>query len=113
MELLLCFVSCSSESTELDRALLDYCFEGKVAKELTDGRLCVRIDEVSNECLSDLSFCFVAFKKTDMPNKEYKKGDVISFKIKKYEKAYDDSEDLTFPDWGIFVRYNCIVEPCN
>ena len=104
---------CSSDPTELDKALDNYCLEGEVAKELTDDRICVRIEEVPVEALSDFSYCFIAFKKSDLPNTELKKGDKISFKITKYEKAYDDNEEMTFPDWGIFVRYNCTVEPCK
>ena len=100
------------EMSEEERALESHCFDGIFVQGSMDGqRIVVWLNENPVETLSHFSLCYVAFNKSDLPNREYKEGNHILFKIKKHGKAYEDDKNGGF-DWGIHVRYNCIVEPC-
>ena len=100
------------EILQEDKTLENYCFDGVFVKEFEDGRICVWLEENSIDALSGFSLCYVAFQKSDLPIREYKEGDYISFKIKKHGEAYEDYKEGYHQQWGIQVRYNCIVEPC-
>ena len=108
--ILLIIMSAGCSSDESDN---QPCFDGTIVKELTDGRICVWLGENPDKTLSDFSLCYVAFQKSNLPYKEYIEGNHIYFKIKKYGEAYEDSKEGFYPTWGIFIRYNCIVEPCD
>ena len=98
-------------STEDDRD--SPCFEGIIAKVRTDGYISVWLGENPDKNFSDFSLCYIAFHKSDLPYREYKEGDHIFFKILKHGEAYEDYKEGLYFAWGIYIRYNCIVKPCD
>lgn len=100
----------NTEMTEEELALADYCFDGTYTTEFSDGRIVVWVDENPIEVLSKFGLCWIAFQKTDLPERDYKEGDHIFFKIKKHSEGYEEYEFMF--GWGMYVRYNCVVEPC-
>jgi len=99
--------ACSTD----DEFKSNYCFDGVFVQE-TNGRIVVWLNENPIDDLSDFSLCYVSFQKTDLPERIYKEGDHVFFRIKKYDRAYEDYKEGFYPMWGIHVRYNCVVEPC-
>ena len=98
--------------TEEERALANYCFDGVFVCESIDGRrVVVWLGENPVEVLLPFNQCYVAFQKSDLPSREYKEGNHIFFKIKTHGEAYEDYKNGFF-GWGMWIRYNCIVEPC-
>ena len=110
----------SAESSDIDKkwieaegVLANYCFDGTFIKESPDGKMIiVYLDENPIEALARFGVCYVAFQKSDLPDREYKEGDHIFFKIIKHGEEYGEYDPKLFLAWGVYVRYNCVVEPC-
>ena len=109
---------------DVSNALKNYCFDGEIVTgerfggvvNIPDGEeIIVWLWDNPIKTLSSFSYCYIAFQKSDLldPDKEYKDGDHVYFKIKKHGELYEDYK-TGFWDTGMGpkISYHCVVEPC-